>query len=290
MSLQAKIDYSIALMRKAESLALSMHPDGFRLAFSGGKDSIVMHRLAEMAGVKFKAHMQITTLDPPELMHYVRSHYPDVELHRPEINFYNLIKKKKMLPLRQVRYCCACLKEQAGAGTVTMVGVRRQESVRRSKRNEVEISGYKYSNSFDQFNIENERQHVCLKGKDKLLVLPILYWTHDDIWTFIHENNMPYCELYDKGYTRIGCMFCPMAKTQAKQLDRLRYPGVERTIKKSIQFIIDNNNNFSEKYKKYSAFNEYNATADEIFDWWVSNRGFREYFENLRRQTKIEFK
>jgi hypothetical protein len=44
-------------------------------------------------------------------MHYVRSHYPDVELHRPEINFYNLIKKKKMLPLRQARYCCQYLKE-----------------------------------------------------------------------------------------------------------------------------------------------------------------------------------
>ncbi|MDR1182034.1 MAG: hypothetical protein LBL13_08670, partial [Bacteroidales bacterium] len=41
MSLQAKIDYSIALMRKAEPLALSMHPDGFHLAFSGGKDNFL---------------------------------------------------------------------------------------------------------------------------------------------------------------------------------------------------------------------------------------------------------
>jgi phosphoadenosine phosphosulfate reductase len=233
-----------------------------------------------MAGVKFKAHMQITTLDPPELMHYVRSHYPDVELHRPEINFYNLIKKKKMLPLMNARYCCQYLKEQAGAGTVTLIGIRREESVRRSKQNEVEVSNHKYSASFDQFNIENEKQHVCLKGKDKLLVSPILYWTHADIWTFIRKNNMPYCKLYDEGYTRIGCMFCPMARVKIKQLDRLRYPGVERTIKKSIQHLIDTN--------KYG--NDYNATADEIFDWWVSNRGFREYFENLRRQTKIEFK
>jgi phosphoadenosine phosphosulfate reductase len=279
MSLQSKIDYSIDLMRKAEPLALSMHPDGFRLAFSGGKDSIVMHRLAEMAGVKFKAHMQITTLDPPELMHYVRSHYPSVELHRPEINFYNLIKKKKSLPTRKQRFCCAYLKEQAGAGMVTLIGIRKEESVRRAKRNEVEVSNHKYSASFDQFNIENEKQHVCLKGKDKLLISPILYWTHADIWTFIHENNMPYCELYDKGYTRIGCMFCPMASVKTKQLDRLRYPGVERTIKKSIQFLID----------KYNYTNRYNATADEVFDWWVSNKSIDEYFENLRRQAKIDF-
>jgi phosphoadenosine phosphosulfate reductase len=267
-------------MRKSEPLALSMHSDGFHLAFSGGKDSIVMYRLAEMAGVKFKAHMQITTLDPPELMHFVRSHYPAVELCRPAINFYNLIKKKKMLPLRQARYCCQYLKEQAGAGTVTLIGIRREESVRRSKRNEVETTNRKYSGTFDQFNIENEKQDVCLNGKDKLLISPILYWTHTDIWEFIYENNTPYCELYNEGYNRIGCMFCPMAGKKAKQLDRRRYPGVERAIKKSIQYLIDTNN--------YGI--KYNATADEVFDWWVSNKGFDEYFENLRRQAKIDFK
>lgn len=38
--LRKKIDYSIALLRKAEALALRFDPDdGFYLAFSGGKDS-----------------------------------------------------------------------------------------------------------------------------------------------------------------------------------------------------------------------------------------------------------
>lgn len=116
MSLQNKIDYSISLLRKAEPLALKMSSNGFYLAFSGGKDSQCLYHIAKLAGVKFKAHMQVTTIDHPELMHFVRTHYPDVELHRPEINFYKLIVKKRMLPLRQARYCCAYLKEQAGAG------------------------------------------------------------------------------------------------------------------------------------------------------------------------------
>ena len=93
--IQHKIDYSISLLQKAEKLALAYHPDGFRLAFSGGKDSMVMYRLAQIAGVKFTAHMQVTTLDPPELMKFVRGNYPDVTLHRPVMNFYELIKKKK---------------------------------------------------------------------------------------------------------------------------------------------------------------------------------------------------
>lgn len=45
-----------------------MNERGFRLAFSGGKDMLALYHIAKMAGVKFYAEMQITTLDPPELM------------------------------------------------------------------------------------------------------------------------------------------------------------------------------------------------------------------------------
>lgn len=139
--IQHKIDYSIALMQKAERMALNYHPDGFHLAFSGGKDSLVIYHLAKMAGVKFKAHMQLTSVDPPKLLRFIRTQYPDVQLHRPEMSMYDLILKNKCLPYRHVRFCCACLKEQAGAGTVTILGIRAEESSRRAKRSEFEIQG-----------------------------------------------------------------------------------------------------------------------------------------------------
>lgn len=173
MSLQNRINYSIALLQKAEPLALRLSPDGFHLSFSGGKDSQCLYHIAKLSGVKFKAHMQITTLDPPELMHFVRTHYPDVELHRPEINFYKLIEKKKMLPLRRVRYCCAYLKERAGVGTVTLIGIRAAESIRRAKRNELETSDRKFSGSYDQFNRDKELSFQCSNGKDHILISPI---------------------------------------------------------------------------------------------------------------------
>ena len=267
------------MLRKAEPLALRMHADGFHLAFSGGKDSIVMYRLAEMAGVKFKAHMQITTIDPPELMKYVRRLYPEVEMHRPKMNFYELVKKKKMLPLRNIRYCCQYLKEQSGAGTCTLIGIRAAESARRAKRNEVEKPNFKYSNTLDQFNIDVENKHICIKGKDKILISPIFHWTDSDVWRFIRENEIEYCKLYDEGYTRVGCIFCPMASKKSKCRDRLRYPGVERAIKRSIQYLIDD----------YDFGNRHNATVDEIFDWWVSNESWDGYFFNLRNQGKLKF-
>lgn len=109
---------AIQFIRNAESLALRMDEKGFHVAFSGGKDSQVLLALVEMAGVKHHAEMQVTTVDSPNLMKFVRGNYPQVHLNLPELNMRQLILKKKMLPTRQTRYCCAYLKEQAGGGNL----------------------------------------------------------------------------------------------------------------------------------------------------------------------------
>lgn len=100
-----------------------------------------------------------------------------------------------------------------------------------------------------------------------------------DVWNFIRDNGIEYCKLYDEGFHRIGCIFCPMASAKIKALERIRYPGVERAIKRSIQKLIETTD-----YHK-----ELNATADEIFDWWVSNKSTKEYFGMIRNQLKIDF-
>ena len=269
-----KIETSIKLLQNAESLALKYQPYGFHLAFSGGKDSQVIYHLAKMAGVKFKAFMQVTTIDPPELMKFVRKNYPDVIMQRPEMNFYKLIVKEKMLPLRQVRYCCKVLKEQSGAGSVVVTGIRKAESARRNKRNELEISGHKYSNTFDQFNLYDETKIMCVGGKDKIMLNPIINWKEKDVWGFIRENKIEYCNLYDNGRKRIGCTFCPMASVKAKCKDRKQYPGVEATIKKSIVKIMEND--------KYNDFKD----ADDVFNWWVSNMSAAEYLSK-KNQTEL---
>ena len=66
-----------------EGAAISMSPDGYYVAFSGGKDSIVMLDLVRRAKVRHTVNYHITTVDPPELVYYIRKNYPGIRWNRP---------------------------------------------------------------------------------------------------------------------------------------------------------------------------------------------------------------
>lgn len=280
MNLQSKIEYSIALLRKCEQMALDMDSEnGFYLAFSGGKDSQALYHIAKMAGVKFKAHMNLTSIDPPEVIRFVKRNYPDVELIKPKMSIYDMALKKHLIPTRTIRWCCAEFKETSGAGKVTLIGIRKQESTRRSKREEIEISYHKFSGNFDQWSEHKEQMVTCVKGKDKILVSPIINWTERDVWEFLNKVvKVPHCKLYDEGYKRIGCILCPMSNYRQKIRDVQRFPHVKRKWIQTIQKLIDAgyiNRNFTD--------------AEFGFNWWISGKSFDQYYAEEVLQGKIDF-
>lgn len=279
MNLQAKIEYSIALLRKCEQMALDYDPDnGFYLAFSGGKDSQVLYHIAKMAGVKFKAHMNLTSIDPPDVIRFVKRNYPDVELIKPKMSIYDMAIKSHLLPTRRIRWCCAKFKEMSGAGKVTLIGIRHAESARRFKRNEVETGNRKFSGSFDQFSEHRETMVTCVGGKDKILVSPIINWTERDVWGFLNGNGIEHCSLYDEGYTRIGCILCPMSNYKQKLKDCQRFPHVRRKWIQTIQKLID------------AGYINHSFTDAEFgFNWWISDKSFNQYYADEVLQQKIEF-
>ena len=262
--LQKKMMYSIDLLRKAERLALSYGGgnNGYYLAFSAGKDSQALYHIAELAEVKFDAHMNLTSVDPPEVIRFVKQQYPEVDLIKPKKSIYQLAVEKQILPTMRVRWCCAEYKENAGAGRVTLIGIRHQESSRRAKRNEVEISNRKYSGTLegldeyrqelkakrarrkskkDGVNITNADQEQtlgCISGKESLLISPIIHWTEQDVWEFLNNvMEVPHCSLYDEGWHRIGCIGCPMSSANQKKIENIRYPHVKRNWIKAIKAI-----------------------------------------------------
>lgn len=281
MTLDEKIEYSINLLRKSEEMALRMDPEnGFYLAFSGGKDSQALYHLAVQGGVKFKAHMNLTSVDPPEVIRFVKKNYPDVELIKPRMSIYEMAKKKGVLPTRIARWCCEEFKEMSGAGKVTLIGIRKSESVRRSKRNEIETGDRKFSGTFDQWSEHQEKMVTCVGGKDKILVSPILYWTEKEVWEYLNRNHIPHCGLYDKGYRRIGCICCPMSNSKQKAKEIQDFPHVKRNWEKAIEWLIQN------RWTK----TQYFKSKDLAFKWWISGKSFDKFYADEVMQQKLEFK
>lgn len=280
--LQDKIDYSINLIKRAEKTALRYRPEGFFVAFSGGKDSQVLLKLTELAGVKFTAEYRLTTIDPPENVRFIKEYYPSVVIVRPATTFYRLCLHHKTLPTQWMRFCCRELKEAANEHAVTLTGVRKSESARRSHRQEVYLMTRRRHPEFtqgtlDQFTRHQESTVECLRGKDKLTVNPILEWTEDDVWEFIHAYNLPVNPLYKSGYKRVGCLFCPMSNIKNIRIDVERYPkyyqAMLRLIHRIRQACLD------ERGSDYWA----ELTDEEVFWTWASKRGI-----NYTRQRKLE--
>ena len=280
-SLAKKIEYSIGLIRKAEKMSLRLDPEnGFYNTFSGGKDSQCLYHLVKLAGVKVKTHMNLTSVDPPEVIRFVKRNYPDVELIKPKMSIYDMAKKKHLLPTMRFRWCCAEFKETSGAGKVTLIGIRKEESARRAKRCEISanIKGKRTERTFDQWSEHEEQMVTCVGGKDKILVSPIIYWTERDVWEFLNANGIPHCELYDQGCIRIGCICCPMSQPRQKTKEIKRWPHVKRNWLKTIQWLIDNgyiNHNFND--------------AETGFRWWISGKSFDKFYADEFMQSKIDF-
>lgn len=249
MALEDKIKYSIDLIKKHESTALKLNLDGYYVAFSGGKDSQVIYELCKMSGVKFKAHFSCTTVDPKAVLSFIHDKYPDIVWHRPEKSMFKLIEENRSLPLKQIPYCCRLIKEIHGVNTLVINGVRKAEGGNRRKRND-------------------EVNHVCIMGEDKLVLSPIVNWSNADVWNFVRSKIGYYCELYDRGYHRIGCINCPNASAKEKQKQNRDFPRFRYPFVKAIQKCIDYGN-----YKEFE-------NADDVYDWWISNIPKRKYIAN----------
>lgn len=241
-------------------------PEGYFLAFSGGKDSQCIYHLAKMAGVKFDAHYSVTSVDPPELIRFIKEHYPDVQREIPHdkdgkpITMWNLIPRKLMPPTRLVRYCCEEMKECHGKERVTLTGVRWAESVRRRARQGVAVIQKRESIILNDDNDENRRMIEQCYRTHKTLVNPIVDWTDDDVWEFLNEVvKAPHCELYDQGYTRLGCIGCPMSYHVAEELDR--YPKFKAAYIRAFEKMIAERN-------KRGLPTEW-KTGEEVMDWWL---------------------
>ena len=68
---------------------------------------------------------------------------------------------------------------------------------------------------------------------------PIIDWSDDDVWSYLHSRGIEGNPLYKEGWTRIGCVGCPLAGRRARELAFARYPKLYKAWSDAIAYVIE---------------------------------------------------
>jgi phosphoadenosine phosphosulfate reductase len=178
------------------------------VSFSGGKDStvtsdLVVNALSDPSIVHIFGN---TTLEFPETTVYAQR----FRKAHPKAIFQTAMNKEQVFldvaadigpPARMMRWCCSMFKTgpitrvlnsmYPNQQVLTFYGIRKEESLARSKYNRVE---------------DNSKSKKINK---QTVASPIFYWYNIDIWLYILSKKIDFNDAYRKGYERVGCWLCP---------------------------------------------------------------------------------
>ena len=179
--------------------------DEMFISFSGGKDSTVVADLVSRVAAGSQGILHIygdTTLEFPETYRYVEEYkktYPKRLMFSSRNKEKDFSKLCKLIgpPSRVMRWCCTIFKTgslnrkieslfKKNPRVLAFQGIRRSESVSRSKYNRIED------------NAEST------KIQQQTVATPIFFWKDIDIWLYILGEDVDFNDAYRLGYDRVG--------------------------------------------------------------------------------------
>lgn len=198
-------------------------PESIVVSFSGGKDSTVVADLAVRA-LSNPSLVHIfgdTTLEFPLTMEYVKR----FRMENPKAIFKVAKNKEQDFykvcedigpPARRLRWCCYMFKTgpitrvlnslYRNRDILTFYGIRKCESVSRSKYNRIEDGA------------------EAVKIQKQTVASPIFFWKDIDIWLYLFGEKLDFNDAYRLGYDRVGCWCCPNNSERAQFLSRIYMP------------------------------------------------------------------
>lgn len=251
----------------------------YYLCYSGGKDSDVIKILAQLSNIKYESVHNLTTVDAPETVNYVKSQ-KDVKISYPHTSMWKLIEQKTLPPTRLMRYCCEVFKEHGGKGRLKITGVRWDESRNRKESADVvRITGKpkgtqklaEETNANFQVkkgglvlqddNSESRRMvEQCYRTRTTT-INPIVDWTDKDVWDFLHHYGCESNPLYQCGFSRIGCVGCPMAGKHRKTEFEL-YPKYKENYIKAFDRMLKRREELGRDNRGWTC-------GEDVFSWWM---------------------
>ena len=190
-----------------------------------------------------------------------------------DMSIWQLMKKKRVPPMRHMRYCCEHLKEKKTleqGNAMICTGVRRAESTRRAKQRAELEHDHEHLNPYDQeYGVEVETWRVCFDnpkwGIEGLWTLnPIAEWPDHWIWDYSKEAHLEQCSLYNEGFDRLGCIGCPMGGECQRRRQFERWPGFRNAWLRAFRACIDG--------RKESGLPTPFTDPEEWMEWWLSDK------------------
>ena len=200
------INYQVAVQRiQAAADIAKGQGNVLVLAYSGGKDSDVLLDLAIKSGIRFEVQHNLTTVDAPETVFYIRGVFARLNslgiktaINSPveivtasgkteRASMWNLIVKKQIPPMRNARYCCEFFKERSFEGQHVLLGVRWSESYKRKKRGLHETIHRKKEARivfYDENDDKRKLTEIC-RLRARIATNPIIDWTDADVFCYI---------------------------------------------------------------------------------------------------------
>lgn len=255
MHLEDKVKTAIERLKMADEMSRKYMGAPLYVCISGGKDSSTIQQLAIESGLEVIFTNNHTTVDAPETVYFIRSEFKRLQelgyktqILYPKMSMWQLIESKNGLPpLRTMRYCCRYFKERTvrteeGKPAFIVTGVRWAESANRKKRTEFEAIASKAENAVRVAANDNDISRKLFEDcrlRSERVCNPIIDWTDEDVWEYLRDRKVPYNPLYNEGFTRIGCIGCPMASKEQREKQFERWPKYKeayiRALDKGIQ-------------------------------------------------------
>ena len=219
--------------------------------YSGGKDSDVILQLAKESGVPFRVTHNLTTADPPDNVYYIRRVFArlreegiDAKINVPRRSLWRIMRETLVIPSRIMRVCCGELKERKMPDAPYIVtGVRWAESAgRRAKSGIAMVHAEHPSTSAGLLTTDDassRRLFEQCRMRGVRVLNPIIDWSDDDVLDYLHSRGIEGNPLYKEGWTRIGCVGCPLSGRRARELAFARYPKLYKAWHDAIAYVIE---------------------------------------------------
>lgn len=191
--------------------------DIFYVAFSGGKDSLVMLDLVQRAlpHDAFEVIFGDTSMELQDTYRIVEEsklRYSNLHWHTAKAPFDALDSWQFMgPPARKIRWCCSVHKSAPSLFKVKeILATRRKCSIQDIKNfKALACDGVRAEESDirSTYNdISENPKHNVQKNFH-----PILKWKTSELFLYIFSENLPLNNSYRIGLPRVGCKFCPMS-------------------------------------------------------------------------------